>query len=216
MQIEATELQIAQTENQMAALNKQIAMARILAPFGGTIMEKAVEMGSFLSPGTPVATIVDVSRLKLNVKLTEAEVLRVRTGMPVRVTCPLYPDASFTGTVRSVAVRADASMNYLVEIDVPNSAQHPLRAGMDGWAYFGDNRANARTALAIRRDAIMGGLQEPKVYVVQGGVARLRSIRTGLAAGSYVEVTQGLAPGDAIVVAGQINLVDSSRVIVSQ
>jgi RND family efflux transporter MFP subunit len=191
-------------------------MMQNLAPFGGTGMEKMVEPGSYLNPGSPIATIVDVSRLKLQVKLTESEVVRVQPGQAVSVAADLYPNATYSGVVVSVAPRADANLNYLVEVELANNAANPLKAGMDGRAIFGGRSATpSRKALAIRRDAIVGGLQTPQVYVVQGGVARLRSLQVGQVMGNYVEVKQGLQPGEMVVVTGQINLTDSARVLLN-
>jgi multidrug efflux pump subunit AcrA (membrane-fusion protein) len=91
-----------------------------------------------------------------------------------------------------------------------NSREHPLKAGMFGRISFvsiaqGD-------ALAIPREALVGSMKDPRVYVVDGPVARVRTIVVGGEEGTDLVVLSGLKGGESVVVNGQNNLKDSVAV----
>jgi len=97
-----------------------------------------------------------------------------------------------------------------VEIRFENSKEHPLRAGMFGRVSFVS--ISGGEELNIPREALIGSMKNPRVYVVTGGVARLRQINVGSEYGTRIVVLEGLTEGETIVVNGQNNLKDSVAV----
>lgn len=208
--MEDIELGLMAAEAKEKALKKQIANTSIRATMNGTIGYRFIERGSVIGPGIQVAQITNLEKLFLMVKVTEYDVLNVRKGLPVSVTADVYPGRPIAARVTNIGLRADNAFNYDVEIEVPNPKNAPLRAGMHAKAVF--TFAAQRKGLVLPRKAITGSLLDAKVYVVQDSVAQLRPVTLGAIFGDKVEVTRGLEEGERVVVAGQMNLADGTKV----
>ncbi len=211
-QFEDARLGLKRAETEVVTLKKQLGFASITAPISGTITKRIVEKGSLVMPGTPVAEIVDVSRLKFVANVAEIEAVQVTPNQKVTLFTSLYPGITYQGVVLSVGVKADDSRRFPIEIELVNDPKHPLRAGMFGTAQF--SFGSDRERLMIPRQAIVGSIKDPRVYVVEGDVAVLRDIRIGSSTDREVEVLDGLKEGERVVTSGQINLDNNSKVTV--
>jgi RND family efflux transporter MFP subunit len=184
----------------------------IKAPISGVINKRYVEVGSYVTPGTAVFDIVDVSRLKLTVNVPEGQVILLKPGQSVNVTSNVYPEVNYVGTITFIASKGDNSLNYPVEIEVANIAGKPLKAGMYGTANF--ELPKQAPMMLVPRNAFVSGVNSNQVFVVENGVAKLRNVVAGRIFGDKVEIRDGLKEGEALIVSGQINLADGSKVIV--
>ena len=209
-QLEDARLAVKTIESQLVLARQRVNKARITAPISGEINDIHVEVGSYLSMATKLYDIVNVDRLKLNVKVGEREVLLIRKGDKVTVQADVNATETYPGIVTAIAAQADASLKYDVEIEVNNPSRNSLRAGMYGTASF--EIADQRDALLLPREAIVGSLQAPSVYVVQNNIARLKQIKIGTVTQEQVEIVEGLSAGEKVVRSGQINLQDGTRV----
>lgn len=209
-QVEDAKLGLRKAETDVTTLRKQLDFMTISAPIQGTIVRRHIEKGSLLMPGAPVAEIVDVSRLKYIANVAETEAAQVKKGDRISITTSLFPGVKYLGTVVSVGVRADDARRFPIELEMMNDPSHPLRAGMFGTASF--HSESVREGLVIPRNAIVGSIKTPKVYVVENGRAILKSVIIGSATDHDVEVIDGLTTGEQIVISGQINLDDQARV----
>jgi membrane fusion protein, multidrug efflux system len=209
-QYEAAQLDLRKVETEVATLRKQLEFTVIKAPIQGTVTKRLIETGSMIMPGSPVAEIVDVSRLKFIANLVESEAVQVRKGERVTIFSSLFPGIVYDGTILSVGVKADDAKRYPVEIEVINTPGHSLKDGMFGTATF--SPGNGREALMIPRHSIVGSIKTPHVYVVDGNIAMLKEIRIGAATDTDVEVMSGLKEGDKVVTSGQINLSENMPV----
>lgn len=209
--VERTQLSIRSTQAQIKQLRKQIANTTVTAPFSGIVTEKMVEKGAVVTVGAPIAKITDISSLKLVVEIPEKDISRFRVGQSIPIETEVYPDVHFTGRVWMVAAEGDAAHNYPVEIKVPNSIKHPLKAGMYG-TIANTNKLASQT-LSIPRQAILGSAKQPQVYVVQNGKAMLRTVEIGATTNEYYQITKGLKAGDQVVTSGQINLQNGTLVV---
>lgn len=211
-QLEEVKLGYQNAEANLIMARQRLEKSSIVAPISGIINESYVEIGSFLNPGTRLFDIVNVEKLKLNAKVSEQEVLLLRKGEKATVKANVMPEKAFEGTITAIGANADKTLKYDVEIQVNNTAETALRAGMYGSAHFGI--ADTRNALLLEREAIATSLQNPKVWVVKDGKAYQKEISIGTVAGNKVEVTAGLSEGEKVVLSGQINLREGTRVSV--
>ena len=209
-QLEDIRLALRKAESDVVTTGKQLDNTTIKAPIQGTITRRFTETGSLLMPGTQVAEIVDVSRLKFIANVSETQVVKIHNGMKVNITSTLFPGIDYQGVVKSVNVKADDAKRFPVEIEIVNNPKYPLKAGMYGSVSFGFD-AQYET-LVIPRTAITGSIQSPRVYVVENNMAILRDIRIGSATDKEVEVTDGLKAGESVVTSGQINLDNNTPV----
>jgi RND family efflux transporter MFP subunit len=203
-QVEDSKLALKKAETDVSTLKKQLDFASIKAPIQGTVTKRFIEKGSLLMPGSPVAEIVDVSRLKFIAQVSEPEAAQLRKGQKVIITSTIYPGVTYHGSIVSVGVKAEEARRFPVEVELVNDPEHPLKAGMFGTASLGarDNLP----ALIIPRNAIVGSIKQPRVYVVENEKAHLVDITIGTANDHEVEVVSGLKAGDLVVTSGQINL----------
>ncbi len=209
-QLEDARITASNAEAQYKNLKKSLEDTYIRATATGRIDEDYVQDGSNIAKNNELFDIVDVSKLKLNISLTANNILQVREGDKIRITTEMYPTQKFEGIVTAIAAKADKSLKYNVELLMENSDQKPLKAGMFGSAHFGFT--NPTDALYFDRDALTGSIKDPTVFVMKDGRAILEKIKIGEIFEDEVQVLAGLNEGDQVVVNGQINLKDSTRV----
>lgn len=194
---------------------RNLADTKIRAPFAGTVDSLAVDVGDFVAIGTPVATLVDLSRVRIFGGVTAREAARLVPGSKAKVSIADLEGQSFEAelvAVARVAGRIDGT--YELELGMPNPGG--LRDGMVASIELRD-AASAESLLAPRA-ALLRRAGEPEVFVVQDGpggpVARVRGVRTGRVDGEWIEILDGLAAGDAVVFDGQFALQDGASVVV--
>ena len=201
--------------NESKQLRKQIADASIIAPTGGNVADKLLEEGVFVNAGSELATIVNLSKAKVRVSLTEAEVYQVEEGQPVKITTEVYPDKVFSGRLSFISPQADAVHNYTAEIMVDNAEKTVLRSGT--FVYVDFSQKTRETVLLIPREALTESVQNASVYVVNAKEqVVLTPVKTGREIKGEVEILKGLNPGDQVVTSGQINLKNGTLVRISK
>ncbi len=211
-QLDNLKLNFSNAEAQLKQLRKQIELAKISAPFAGTITLRDVEPGSVVGNGV-VARITDLTQLKLEISVPEKEVNFFREGETVEITTDIYPSKKIVGKVEHVADIGDPAHNYLVRLLVRNSNPSViLKAGMYGTTML--KTGSDKNGLFIPRAALLGSAKNPQVFVVKSGKASLKQIRTGFAIDDSIEVLAGLTEGEIVVTTGHINLADGSNVTV--
>jgi RND family efflux transporter MFP subunit len=209
VQAEKNKLALESLEIQKKQLQKQINSATIKAPFSGVITKKFIDLGSVVGPGVPLFEITDVSSLKLTVYVPEAEIMKFTKSQKVNVSADIYTGRTFDGTITNIAVQADKSHNFAVQVTVSNSDK-ALMSGMYG--NMSVNNQESKDALAIPRSALIGSTQNPQVYVIKNGKAMLTSFQAGISDGTHIEVARGIEKNDRIVIKGQVNLQNNSNV----
>lgn len=213
-QFEAVHQAMLAAEASFNTARTQLDNSSFRAPFGGIITKRYVETGSFISPGMPVFEIVDIHKVKLTASLTAAEAENIRKGMDAAVSSDLFPSESFHGKVTGINVKADASKRFAVEITVDNTNSLQLKPGMFGTVRF--SLPGTDKSLVIQRAAISGSIKDPVVYVVSGDSVISHTIIAYPLNDKLVSVKSGLKDGDIIVVSGQINIKNGSRVSISK
>jgi len=185
----------------------------IKAPTTGIISVKSVEQGVFINAGAEIATVVNSSKIKVQVNLDESEIYQVKLGQIVAVTADVYPGKVFKGAITFISPQADDAHNYMVEVTINNDTDMPLHSGTFVYADF--SRKVNRQVLLIPRAALVESIQNASVYLVTGNKAHLTYIKTGVEIGDQIEVTSGLNKNDVVVESGQINLKDGTPVSTS-
>ncbi len=197
------------TKVQVEQARKQVANTAIKAPISGEIVMKNIEVGEYANPGSPLGQVVDVSELKVNVKVAESDAYLIEKGMIVKVTSPNFPQESFEGKVTFVSPQGDAAHNYLVEAVLSNKDKK-LKAGT--FVYVNFAKQMDREEIIIPRSAFPQSVKTPVIYVVEGNKAVLRTVTVGQEVGDGVVILDGVKPGDQIIVNGQINLTNGTEI----
>lgn len=214
-QLDEIDLQLRNAAVRLEQAQRRIGDAHIKAPIGGIINKKLIEVGAYLAPGTPLFEIVDVSSLRLTVAVNERQVVRLQQGDRVKITVPVFPDKEFTGTIYFISAKADAALNFPVEVKVENKHDDLIKAGMYATASFAPTQS--KSALIIPRTAFIGSVKNQEVYVLnENNQVTLRKVTAGSVLGDSVEILDGLKAGEKVVVTGQINLTNGAKVEVQQ
>ena len=195
---------------QLEQARKQLADATIIAPFSGVVTQKQVEKGAFVNVGNPIASIVDISKLKIKLNVSESNVYQLKKGDISTITSDVYPEHSFTGRISFISEKGDETHNYQVEIEMPNSSRFPLKAGTFVNATV--TIPGKAMSLFIPREALQGSSQDARVFVAENGKSVLRKITVGTGNDLNLEILSGLKKGDKVVTTGQINLEDGKSI----
>lgn len=210
-QLDHAKLQLENAEARVSQARIRVRDANVRSSINGIVNKRYIEPGAFVSPGVQMFELVDVSRLKLAITVNESQVARLKVGDKVSVKASVFPDKAFGGTVTFIAPKADASLNFPVEIEVAHNPGNQLRAGMYGSAIF--NFENTAPVITVPRSAFVGGVNSNQLFVADStNTARLRTVIAGRIFGDQVEVLEGLQEGEAVIISGQINLSEGSKV----
>ncbi|MHB1050411.1 MAG: efflux RND transporter periplasmic adaptor subunit [Bacteroidota bacterium] len=214
-QIEQSRWNFQNAEAQYIVARRQYRDTKITTPISGIVTARPVNIGSMLQ-GAPqpsvVANVVDISKLKVKINVSEKDVFKLKIGDAVDVTTDVYPGVTMEGRISTISAKGDELHTYPVEVILTNSTKTPLKAGMFGTVSF--TAKSSESNIVIPREAIVGSIKDAKVYVVENSVAKTRSIVTGKELGTSIEVLSGIRTGEVVVVNGQNNLKDNVAVTV--
>lgn len=210
-QLDQSKLSLANAKARLDQANISYGDANIKATINGIVNKRMVEPGTVVSPGTELFELVNTSKLKLAVTVPEGQIPSLKMGSAVKVKASVYPDKDFSGKISFIAAKADASLNFPIEIEIANNPNNEIKAGMYGTAEFGSKNASVPVR-AISRTAFVGGVNAGQVFVIKDNKASLRKITPGRILGTQVEVLNGLQDGEIVVTSGQINLTEGAQV----
>ncbi|MEN8008522.1 MAG: efflux RND transporter periplasmic adaptor subunit [Candidatus Krumholzibacteriota bacterium] len=199
--------------SRVEVLRERYDRAGIKAPFDGVLVDRYVELGELVNPGQRVARILDPYTLKLEAYLTDSQVQWVAVGDRATIKMGESRDRAH-GQVSWVGFEADRMTGkFKVEIEIPNR-DLKFHSGVIGRARLEKNLM--ADVVAVPRDAILPGRTGPVAYVVIDDRAVLARLKLGEDQGVMVVVTNGLKPGDRLVVRGHRDLRDGSLVRVTE
>jgi RND family efflux transporter MFP subunit len=208
---------VARVRTGKAALdNAALALERcaIRAPFDGVVNRFYIEAGQYLGVADPVAEVLQLDRVKIEVGIPESDVDKVRRLEHFTVKIDALGGRCFPGTRHYLYKNSDSFARlYNLEIAVDNPD--------------GEILPDMFTRVEIVKTEITDGLGVPlytlinrkgtnALYVVNDGVARLVPVETGIQDGWQMEIRKGLKPGDQVVVVGQRQIDDGEAVNVTR
>jgi RND family efflux transporter MFP subunit len=201
-------------EAQLLVLRQQKAYQQVIAPFDGIVTQRNIDVGSLVQADATSGTFMfnltqsDVMRIRLYVPQDAA--LGVKPGVDAVVRVPEIPDHPFPGKVARIADALDpATRTLMTEIDVPN-ADGELSPGI----YCAvELKVPRRTAsLIVPAGAIVFDRDGLHVLVVENGIVNSRKVTEIRDLGTEVEVSDGVKPGDQVVLTPPVDLEDGGRV----
>jgi membrane fusion protein (multidrug efflux system) len=192
--------------------------SRITAPFSGTITARFVDPGAFIpaaTSGTPaqsaaLVSLMDFSRVRVQVFVPEPEVPFIKNGLPVQVKVEELRGRIFRGSVTRFAHALDeATKTMLTEIELPNPAGE-LRAGMYASVQLEVERKS--DALLVPVQAVLIEKAGTSVFIVADGRAKKTPVQVGFNDGSNAEIAGGIGPDQAVILLGKQTLNDGQPV----
>ncbi|MEM6293263.1 MAG: efflux RND transporter periplasmic adaptor subunit [Myxococcota bacterium] len=213
--VAAEELDTAVTDRDLAKqelsdAEATLRRARIRAPFGGRVTKRTVERGQYVNIGDPLYDVTDFSTLLARIHIPERDAMQLDVGREAEVVLQAKPDVTFVGHVQRIASVVDVKSGTVeVTIEVQDAPAHVRSGSFVGLRLL---REQHDDAVLIPREAVLVDHQGEHVYVLDGTVARRRSITVGATESGRAQVVEGLESGESVVVAGHGALQDGADV----
>lgn len=208
----AAKVTLAQATANKSLSAKRLSDTKLYAPFAGIVSGKLVEKGATAAPGVPAFTLMKTDQVYALAAITESEIGKLSVGKQANINIPVLQQ-SLTGKISIINPQGDAaSKTFAVKIRLTNNSGHLLPGMIADIAIHTGQTLQAITvpATAFVRDA--DGL--PYVFVVKDKKAIRKRVSTGNLSSNEVIVTEGLQPGDQVVITGQTRLKDGSLVVI--
>lgn len=199
-------------QTQVADANQAIADTVIRAPFPGFVSSRPVAVGEYVSSASIVATILRTNPIKVQIKVSEADVPYIGVGRGVAAEFDAYKDRKFQGTVTAVNPAIDPlSRSAQVEASIENG-DNALRQGM--FATVRISREGGGKAVFVPRTAryIDQATQAYRVFVIVEGVAKLRTVQLGLEEGEYIQIIDGVNADETVATSNLDQLYEGAKV----
>lgn len=207
------------------AADLELSRCSIRAPFAGSVSERLVQVGSFLSKGTPVYRLVSQRRVRIRVHVREEEALAISSGATAVVSIPgvefppraytnggsnLPHEDGFSGKVEGVAASADPrSRKFAVDVLVENPLEH-LRTGM--FARVVLDAGQLAKAILVPDGAIVTSERGQHVFLAEGDSVRLRPVVLGPRQGEGRILRKGIDGPAELVIEGTALLFDGAPI----
>ncbi|MDF7774890.1 efflux RND transporter periplasmic adaptor subunit [Sphingomonas sp. AOB5] len=199
----------AQAKAQAAEARASIGDRVIRAPFSGWVSLRNISSGAVVGAGTEIATISDISKIKLDFAVPETLLAQIRPGQVIEARAAAYPDQPFRGTISSIdTVLNPQTRAVTVRAILPNGDRR-LKPGM---LLTVSIQAQARENVAVPELALVGEGDQNFVFVVENGAAKRIPVKTGIRQNGMVEILEGLRPGQRVVTEGVVKISDGQKV----
>ncbi len=171
------------------------------APTGGVVNERSVSLGDAVEPNTELFDIVDLSKVIVVAQVYEEDVSKVKLGDTARIVALGYPKDEFTGKVTFMGLELDPDTRTLPVWLAVDNPEGKLRSDM--FVKVAVLLAKNTETLAVPKVSVLTEGGEKFVFVRTGDTFDRVDIQTGAEDDRYVEVKDGLVPGDEVVTQGQ-------------
>lgn len=199
-----------------------ISQKLVRAPFSGDLGVRKVEVGQYLTAGTAIVSLTDLSELWANFTVTEKDSGNLKVGQPVRLKVDAYPGRTFDAKITTIEPQISTdTRNIRVQATVANP-EKILKPGM--FVTTTVVLPNKPAVITVPETAVDYTLYGDSVFVItekkeEDGKTSLSAVRTFVQTGNRVEgrveIIKGVKPGDKVVAVGQLKLQSGAAVSIS-
>jgi membrane fusion protein, multidrug efflux system len=200
-----------------------ISQKLVRAPFDGDLGVRQVEVGQYLTAGTQIVSLTDLSTLYANLTVTEKQSSQVQVGQIVKIAVDAYPGRDFEGKITTIEPQISTdTRNIRVQATISNP-DRILKPGM--FATTTIVLPEKPPVVTVPETAVDYTLYGDSVFLItekkeDDGKTSLTAVRTAVKTGNRtngrVEILKGINPGDRVVAVGQIKLQSGMAVAISQ
>ncbi len=183
----------------------------IRAPFSGVLGFRQVSPGTLVTPGTPVTTLDDTAKIKLDFTIPESKLFLMKKGGTVLASAAGASGRTFQGEVVAIDSRVDPVTRAATVRALIDNADGALLPGM---LLNVEAQASERQALVVPEKSIVQLVGDSFVYVIEEGRAQRRPVSLGRREFGSVEIVSGLEPGELVIHEGVIRLREGMAVTV--
>lgn len=201
---------LSEAEQRLARAQLALDRACLNAPFSGRLADLDVEVGQRITAGQTLFSLLDDSRMKVDVDVLEADLVRLHAGASAHVRIPALGDVVVEGAIYSINPVVDPSLGTgRVTVAIPNPEGH-LIGGLFAYVALETERLTDRLVVPV--EAVLVRQGRDLVFRVVDGCAQWVYVTIGSRSGDEVEIVEGLNPGDTVAVAGHYALAHDAPV----
>jgi len=221
-EIDSLRGQVQQAKGALAYAETNLANTVIRAPVTGTILERAVEKGEFVTTSFVgdrgakgyVVSIADLNDLEVELDISQNDFAKLHSGQHGTVTTDAFPDLKYDGFIKEISPEANrqkATVQIKVKVQKPDSHLRPeMNASV---AFLAEKKASAdaggaRPVVIVPASAV----KEGAVFVLFDGRAVRRAVKTGSTSGQGIRIEEGLTGGEDLIVTPPAGLKDGDKV----
>jgi membrane fusion protein (multidrug efflux system) len=204
----ASQLEVARAG--VALAEARFERTRLRAPFAGVVGIRNVSVGDYVKEGADLVNLEAISTLKVDFRLPDAYIDRIRPGQTLDVTSDALPEKRFGATVDAIDPLVDAQGRAVLLRARLDNAGNVLRPGM--FVRVRLILAERKSVPVVPEEAVVPTGKGQFVFVIEEGKARRAEVTLGVRRGTRVEVLDGVVAGDRVVTAGQLKLRDGASV----
>lgn len=210
-QVKAAAAQVQSAKARLDSQEAQVAYSRIESPISGIVADRPLNAGEMANPGSPIVTVVDISRVVARINIPHSDAATVRVGQTAALTQPDQKE-EMEGKVTVVSPAADPSTTTVqVWIEIPNPGER-LKPGAAVHAAIATEVYKAATVVPVA--AILPGEEggTAVLTVSSDSVAHKRVVALGVREGKQVQILSGVSAGEEVVIVGGMGLDDKTKV----
>ena len=211
--VKEAEAAVARSTASINVADLELKYANIVAPFNGTVTEKLTEVGSYLQRGQSIARLISDQLVELEANVPSARLDGLKVGE--MVTVDLRNNDPYSAVVRAIVPEENPNTRTRRVRFEPDAKLLNVQLASNQSITIHIPAGSSREIVSVHKDAIIKRGGNSIVYVVEENVAKMRTIKTGAASGERLEVLEGLAEGDQIVVRGNERLRPDQQVTIS-
>ncbi|MGB5445038.1 MAG: efflux RND transporter periplasmic adaptor subunit [Psychromonas sp.] len=220
-QVDDAEAELLALQGQIESYQATISRRIIRAPFDGIAGLRNVFIGDYLSAGTDIVRLEDVSKMRLRFIVPQNDLNKIHIGQAMNIFVDAEPDTAFTGSISAIEPAVNYQSGVIqVQADIPNNDQK-LRSGMFAKANIILPTITAQ--IIVPETAVNYTLYGETVYLLtehqdKSGKSFLqadqRIVQLGKSKDGSIRILDGLSEGDRIVTSGQVRLSNGAHVTV--
>lgn len=212
-QYDATLNELNVLKAEVELIKAQIDKTEIYAPFDGVVGLRYVSNGSYISPTSEIANLQSINPIKVEFSIPERYSGVVQNGSQVLFNVQGQDD-DFEAEIYAIEPRINTQTRTLLMRAKADNVEGKLLPG--AFANIELVLEQIDDALMIPAIAIVPELQGQKVFVLKNGEVQEQSITSGIRTDRYVQVTEGLSPGDSVLTTGLLQVQNGTKVRVDE
>jgi len=201
---------VTNAQTQVDLARRTLSYTVVTAPIDGYVLDRPVDVGTYVSTTTKIATIVKTNPLWIRIDVPEQSIPQIKNGQSVSLATSSFPDRSFSGRIARVSPNVTASSRTLtVEAEIDNGSG-ALKPGQFGTVRILLPQSEAAVLVPQRALRAISGANY--VFVIKNGHAEQRLVQSGQAEGDLVEIKSGVAASEVVASSNVDQLSDGAAV----
>lgn len=199
-----------EAQNKLKVIRAEIRLIKveldkteIRAPFAGQTGLRYISEGAFVMPNKVLTNILDVRKLRIDFSIPEKYANNIEKGMKINFTVPSVPE-SFSAIIEAIEPNIDPETRNLEIMAVVDNSEGRLYAGST--ARISINFMEQEKSIYIPTQCLLPSPIGYRVYLVNEGIADLREVETGIRTNKYIQILDGIANGDTVIMTNLLRL----------